>query len=183
MNDVIRKAREVGLGILQPSQKDLDHGMELHKESVVVESYGLGLSAPIDGDVVAKAIEDGATEVELQDLTGDQRMTRWATVPELSEEFADAWEASGVTCTFQNAGEEGNDPRVLIQRLARHTYVTDMMPDLMHRATRPEDIEAAKREGKHCRYMTGNGIPLAKDQRTVQRKCGSFASSFNWVSG
>ena len=170
MNDVIRKAREVGLGILQPSQKDLDHGMELHKESVVVESYGLGLSAPIDGDVVAKAIEDGATEVELQDLTGDQRMTRWATVPELSEEFADAWEASGVTCTFQNAGEEGNDPRVLIQRLARHTYVTDMMPDLMHRATRPEDIEAAKREGKHCRYMTGNGIPLAKDQRTVQEE-------------
>jgi membrane dipeptidase len=170
MNEAIKKARDVGLGILQPSQKDLEHGMELHKESVVVESYGLGLSAPIDGDVVAKAIEDGATEVELQDLTGDQRMTRWATVPELSQEFSEAWEASGVTCTFQNAGEEGNDPRVLIQRLARHTYVTDMMPDLMHRATRPEDIEAAKLAGKHCRYMTGNGIPLAKDQRTVEEE-------------
>ncbi len=144
--------------------------MELHKDSVVVESYGLGLSAPIDGDVVAKAVEDGATEVELQDLTEDHRMTRWATVPKLSKEFAEAWASAGVTCTFQNAGEEGNDPSVLIQRLARHTYVTDMMPDLMRRATRPEDIEAAKAEGKHCRYMTGNGIPLARDQRTVEEE-------------
>ena len=170
MNESIEKAREVGLGILQPSQRDLEHGLELHRDAVVVESYGLGLSAAIDGDAVARAVEEGATETELTTLTGDQRMTRWATVPKLSVEFAEAWEASGVTCTFQNAGEEGNDPRVLIERLARHTFVTDLMPDLMRRAIRPSDIVAAKQEGKHCRYMTGNGIPLSRDQRTVQEE-------------
>ena len=166
MNEAIEKGREVALGILNPSQQELDRGLALHRESLVVESYSLGLSAPVDGDSIAAAIESGATERELQDLSENQSMTRWATVPELSAEFEAVWEASGVTCSFQNAGEEGNDPPVLMKRLARHTFVTDMMPNLMRRAVRPEDIEDAKNEGKHCRYMTGNGIPLAGDQRS-----------------
>ncbi|MCS7465955.1 hypothetical protein NZK35_04620 [Stieleria sp. ICT_E10.1] len=33
--------------------------------------------------------------------------------------------ASGVTCVFNNAGDEGQDPMRLIKRLARHTYTTD----------------------------------------------------------
>ena len=40
LNEVIQKAREVALGILKPSQKDIDHGLELHADSLVFESYG-----------------------------------------------------------------------------------------------------------------------------------------------
>ena len=71
------------------------------------------------------------------------RMTRWVDEPSMREEFEQAWQASGVTCSFQNAGEEGNDPLTLIERLARHTYVIDFAPDVMKRAVCPDDIESA----------------------------------------
>ena len=34
--------------------------------------------------------------------------------------------AAGVTCIFQNTGEEGSDPLRLMKRLARFTYATDV---------------------------------------------------------
>ena len=170
MNDQIKHAREVALAILNPSPAELDRGLGLHKEAVVVESYSLGLMAPVDTEVLAAKVEAGASDVELGALSGDMTMTRWVEVPALRKEFAAAWEASGVTCSFQNAGEEGNDPLTLIERLGRHTYVTDMAPEVMQRASTPDDIESAKAAGKHCRYMTGNGIPLAGQQRNTQEE-------------
>jgi membrane dipeptidase len=89
-------------------------------------------------------------------------MTRCATDPAERAEFEQAWKAAGVTCIFQNAGEEGQDPLRLLKRLARFTYVTDMLPDLVRRAATPEAIVAAKKEGRHSLYLTGNGVPLAQ---------------------
>ena len=170
MNDQIKQAREGAIAILNPSKTDLVRGLAIHKDSVVVESYSLGLMAPVDGDAIAAKFGEGATDVEIDQLSSDMRMTRWVDEPSLLQEFEEAWEASGVTCSYQNAGEEGNDPLRLIERLARHTYVTDMAPDLMKRVVTPDDIESAKAEGKHCRYMTGNGVPLAGDQQNVQEE-------------
>ena len=36
----IERDKQVALKILEPSQKDLDRGLELHKESIVFDSYG-----------------------------------------------------------------------------------------------------------------------------------------------
>ena len=163
MNGAIQKAREVALDILKPSQRDLDHGMELHRNSIVFETYGLGLRCAVDGDAVKALVESGASEVEIQDMTEDMGMTRCATDPREQEEYMGAWEASGVTCTLQNAGEEGNSPMRLMKRLARHTYVTDMLRGFMHRAVMPDDIVTAKEQGKHCLYLMCNGVPLAQE--------------------
>jgi membrane dipeptidase len=170
MNEQIQSARDVALNILKPSTRDLDHGLELHQNALVIESYGLGLRAPIDPDTVNNAIEEGASDRELQDLTEDMGMTRWALTPEFRQEYQEAWHASGVTCTFQNAGEEGNAPLRLIKRLARHTYLTDAMPDLLQRVPTPNDIVAAHKSGKHCTYLTCNGIPLVGDQTNPQEE-------------
>jgi membrane dipeptidase len=164
MNKNIQTARDIALSILKPTQRDLEHGLELHKNACVIESYGLGLYSPVDPDVVNAAIDAGASDRELQDLIEDMSMTRWVATPELREEYLEAWEASGVTCTFQNAGEEGNDPLRLLKRLARHTYVTAAMPSILQRAFTPSDIESAHQNGKHCAYLTCNGIPLGGDQ-------------------
>jgi membrane dipeptidase len=91
-------------------------------------------------------------------------MTRHAEEPALKALYQAAWEAAGVTCVFQNAGEEGNAPDVLMKRLGHFTYATDLMPDLLMRAVAPAHIEAAKAAGKHCLYMSGNGVPLPKAQ-------------------
>lgn len=170
MNEKIQEARDVALSILKPSQKELQHGLALHAESLVFESYGFAPNSPIDGAVLAAAIEAGASEAELQDMTEEMRMTRHAYDANLRAEYLQAWDAAGVTCIFQNAGEEGNAIARLIKRLARFTHVTDLMRDVVVRAATPDDIVAAKEAGKHALYMSGNGVPLPQDWNSVEEE-------------
>ena len=142
----------------------------LHRQAIVIESYGLGLIGPVDPKAIIAAIDAGASDPELDDLSGDMRITGWANDPTLKEEYRQACEVAGVTCTFQNAGEEGVAPLRLMKRLAGHTFLTDQMPDLLRRAVKPDDILAAKEEGKRCLYLTGNGVPLAGDQVSVEQE-------------
>ena len=178
MNKKIQQAREVALSILKPSQREIEHGMELHKNSIVCEAYGFAPRAAVDGDAVKAAVEAGASEIELQDMIEDMSMTRYVPTPGPSqegrikerEEFMEAWEAAGVTCILQNAGEEGNSPLRLIKRLARFTYVTDMMRDFIQKAVTPDDIVTAKEQNRHCLYLISNGVPLPQDWNSVEEE-------------
>jgi len=164
----IADAWQVGLSLLKPSQRDLEYGLALHRESLVVESYGLGLHAPVRPEVLNKALSEGASPIELQDLTEEMIMTRWAAEDHLREEYAAAWESSGVTCSFLNAGEEGNDPLRLIKRLSRYVALTDAMPEILERAVTVEGIRQAHAKGKRVLCLTGNGVPLTGSTLTVQ---------------
>lgn len=165
-NEVIQRGRAAALDVLKPSARDLEHGMELHAQSLVFDAYGFAPRAALDGDAYAKAFEEGASDAELQDLSEDMSMTRAVTDPAEREEFEMAWRAAGVTCIFQNAGEECQAPLRLIKRLARFTYLTDMLPDLIAKAATPDEIVAAKQQGRGCLYLTGNGVPLTQDWST-----------------
>ncbi|MEN6546546.1 MAG: membrane dipeptidase [Armatimonadia bacterium] len=162
MNDQVQKCWDVALAMLKPTQAQLEHGLELHRASVVCDTYGFAPNAALDGDALAKAMEEGASDAEIADMREDMGMTRWATVPQEREEFKAAFDFAGVTCIYQNAGEEGQDPLRLIKRLARFTYSTDLMRDFVARAATPDDILAAHKEGRHCLYFTGNGVPLTQ---------------------
>ncbi len=161
-NAKIEGAKQAALDVLKPSQRDLEHGLELHANSVVVDGYGFAPRAAIDGDVMREAMEAGASELELKDMREDMGMTRAAVDPAERAEFLDAWKASGVTCIFQNCGEEGNDPLVLMKRLSRFTYLTDSIRDVLRRAVFPGDVGKAKEDGVGCLYFTGNGVPLTQ---------------------
>jgi membrane dipeptidase len=166
-NAFIRHCRDVALAILKPSEKDLQHGMELHRNSIVFDVYGFAPRSAVDGDAIKTAVETGASDAELQDLNEDMSMTRCVSDPTERDEFEQAWRAAGVTCIFQNAGEEGQAPLRLLKRLARFTFLTDMLRDVVAKAVTPEDIVAAQRERRHCLYFTGNGVPLVQDWNSV----------------
>ena len=53
-NPKIKKARDVALNLLQPKKKDYEHGMELHKNSLVIEPYGFAPYSAFDGDRIKK---------------------------------------------------------------------------------------------------------------------------------
>ncbi len=159
-NEVIDRGRTLGLDVLKPSARDLEYGLALHAKSVVFDGYGFSPSAAVDGERLAQAVQEGASDLELQDLDEDMRMTRYATNPAERAEYLQAWEASGVTCVFQNAGEEGSEPLRLLKRLARFTYSTDLLREVVAKAVTPDDIVAAKKQGRRCLYFTGNGVPL-----------------------
>jgi membrane dipeptidase len=161
-HEAIQKARAAALDILKPKRRDLEHGLALHSQALVFDAYSFAPRAALDGTALARATEDGASDIELQDLTENMMMTRYVSDPAEREEFQLAWRAAGVTCIFQNAGEECQDPLRLLKRLAHFTYVTDMLGDFVARAVTPEAVAAAKRAGKHCLYLSGNGVPLTQ---------------------
>ncbi len=167
-NQVIQDARQAALDILKPSERDLKHGLELHADSLVFETYGFSPRAAVDGDAIRAAAEAGASPVELKDMREEMSMTRFATDPVERAEFIEAWKAAGVTCIFQNAGEEGQDPMRLIKRLARFTHATDLMRGFLPKAATPDDILAAKKENRHCLYFSGNGVPLRQHWVSVE---------------
>lgn len=166
-NETILHARKVALDILKPTPKQLEHGLQLHADSLVFDAYGFAPRAAIDGDRMATAVKEHASVNEIQDLREDMSMTRCVTDPAEQREFKEAFDAAGVTCIFQNAGEEGQDPLRLIKRLARFTYTTDMLAEFVSKAVTPADIQDAKQEGRHCLYLTGNGVPLTQQWETT----------------
>ena len=166
-NQKIRDARDAAIAVLKPSEKDMQHALELHSKSLVVESYGFAPRSAIDGDAMRQAIEAGANNSELEDLHTEMLLTRVADDSSQQQEYLEAWKASGVTCVLQNAGEEGSSPVRLLRRLAHFTYLTDRLRDHVSRAATPDDIEAAKKQGRHCLYLTGNGVPLPQEWNSV----------------
>jgi membrane dipeptidase len=158
-------ARKCALKLLKPASKHLQHGLALHRESIVVESYGFG---PVggtgkDAERILQAIKAGASGTELQDLREDASMTGYVNDRQHLRDFRALWDASGVTCIFRNTGEEGQDPMRLIKRLARYVYVTDRLKAFLPRAFTPADIKLAKKEKRHCIVLTCNGVPLTQD--------------------
>lgn len=167
LNPLIQMAREAALAVLKPSAKDLQRGLELHADALVFDAYGFSPRCAVDGEAIKAAAMAGASEVELDDLREDFSMTRCVTSEAELAEYLGGWRASGVTCIFQNAGQECQDPMRLLKRLAHFTYTTDHLRDHVAKAATPADIEAVKAAGKHCLYFTGNGVPLTQDWLSI----------------
>jgi membrane dipeptidase len=159
-NEVIQKARQAALSILSPSNRDVQHGLELHASSIVFDSYGFAPRAALDGDAFNKTMLGGASDAEIADLREEMSMTRAALAETERREFLEAFQAAGVTCIFQNCGEEGNDPLRLLKRLSRFTFLTDRLRDSCPKAVKPEEVVAAKKAGRVCLAFTTNGVPL-----------------------
>jgi membrane dipeptidase len=170
LNDQIKTYRNVALDVLKPSKKDLEHGLELHKNSLVMDTYGFMPRAAVDGKNINSAIEENASPLELQDMRENMSMTRFVNHEREKKELETAWNASGVTCVVQNAGEEGNEIKRLLKRLARFTYTTDMLKDVIQKAATPDDIIRANQENRHVLYFTGNGVPIPQEWVTLEEE-------------
>jgi membrane dipeptidase len=167
-NPSIDKPREIALDLLKPTQAQIEHAWELHFGSVVFESYGFAPRFAVDGDAINAAIKEGASNEELTDLRESMTMNRGATSERERKEFLDAFHAAGVTCIFQNAGEEGNDPLRLIKRLAHFTQATDLMKPALSKVVTSAEIVALKKANQVGLCFTGNGVPLRQEWESVR---------------
>jgi membrane dipeptidase len=167
-NPVIDKAREVALDLLKPTTAQIERAWELHFSSVVFESYGFAPRFAVDGSHFNEAIQSGASRAELEDLRESMTMNRGAENERERKEFLDAFHAAGVTCVFQNTGEEGNDPLRLIKRLAHFTRATDLMKPSLSKVVRADEVVALKKEGHVGLCFTGNGVPLRQEWESVR---------------
>lgn len=165
---VIEESRAVGREILQLTPADLQAGAELHADALVIEPYGLGVYAPQDWDRLRASKEAGASAAELTDLVEEHGMLGHLRDENARRLYQLAWQAAGVDCVFQGAGEEGNLPERMIKRLARYTHLIDAMPDFLARTGMAEDIEKNRARGLRSLCFGTNGVPLAGTRSSVE---------------
>jgi membrane dipeptidase len=167
-NDKIEKARQAALAVLSPTDAELERGLRLHAESIVFDAYGFAPRSAVDADAIVSAMEAGASDAELRDLREELMMVGQAQSAVERAEFFAAFHAAGVTCIFQNAGEEGNDPLRLLKRLARFTFTCDTLRPELTKAVGPDDVRMTKRNKSVCLAFTTNGVPLPQNWETVR---------------
>src|SRR5690554_1179763 len=81
----------LALNLLQPTEEELNQGLELHYDSLVAESYSLGLHAPVDPDLLNARIEEHLTPLEFKDFSEDQAMLNWISSQDLREQYSELW--------------------------------------------------------------------------------------------
>ena len=171
--------RNIALKILNPSAKDLEHGLELHKNSFVFDAYGF---MPLSGGTPERKkelIDAGASRDEIQFASEMYRMTEAFQDPQIRKLLAEAWEFSGVDCIFQNCGEESNDVERLLKRLGNYTRTIDYCDDIYERCVYPEKLEGIRARGKKALYITTNGVPVSSKFISAEENLHLVQSFFN----
>ena len=158
--DQIEHCRELGIHVLKPTRKQLEYGLQLHQQSLVWDAYGFAPSAPAKRKLINNLLDKRVDSKEFKDRTEQYMQTDFLQQDDLHEAYRTTWKASGVDCIFQNAGEESNSIEVTIKRLARYTYLADKYRDLYERVTFPDDVIAAKKNGRRSLYLSCNGVPI-----------------------
>ena len=101
--DDAEKNWQLALDVLRPSQKDLEHGLELHRNSFVFDSYGF---MPTGGGKCERAdrlIREHASRSEIKYAIENFRQTGSMDDPETRRRLKEAWEFAGVDCVFRTA--------------------------------------------------------------------------------
>ncbi|MBO4647043.1 MAG: membrane dipeptidase [Lentisphaeria bacterium] len=175
----IQENWQLALNILRPSDKDLEHGLELHRNSFVFDAYGFTPGAGGRNERLDQLIREHAGREELTFARENFRMNLAFKNPEMQKRLREVWEFAGVDCIFQNSGVEGNDIENLIKRLSSYTAVTDRLTDFYERAVFPDQLEAIRARGHKALYMTTNGVPISSKYISTDEALIHIAVFFN----
>jgi membrane dipeptidase len=156
----IEHCRNLGIDVLKPTRKQLEYGLQLHKQSLVWDAYGFAPSGAPKQELISSMVNNRVDSKEFKDRMEQYMQTDFLQQSDMYEAYRITWEASGVDCIFQSAGEESNSIEVAVKRLARYTYLADKYRDLYERVSFPDDVTAAKKNGRHSLYLSCNGVPL-----------------------
>lgn len=171
MKKINQEQWDAALAALKPTKRDLEYGLKLHAESIVCEPYGFSPAARlIPARDIQKMLDEKASAWEIHKNIIEMRAVNCILYEDLWEQYKKAFDQSGITCIFQSAGEETQDPLCIMERLARFTLITDMKKDFVFKAVVPEDIVRAKKENKHCLYFMSNGVPILQRWESAEEE-------------
>jgi membrane dipeptidase len=179
VNEQFQKYREIALGILKPSPADLERGLKLHANALIIEPYGSAPQTAVDVDILRTAQDEGSAREEVFDLHRDMIRTGAAIDPVERDAFTDSWDASGVTCIVQGGGSLDQDPERHFKSMARFLYLTDKLGDYVRRAVTPDDILEAKAQNCRSLYMALCNVPLPLRWDSVEGELRYIQTFFN----
>lgn len=148
------------LAVLKPSKRDLEHGLALHRDSLVCDTFAFSpkvwtqrlvdeINAGID-----EHIGRGAHMMRQTIL----RIFRGLEEPAGQEEFKAATRAAGVTCWVQTVGgEESMDMQ--LKNMAAHRHICHLLRGHLSQVCTAEEIRELKAQDRHGLVWSVNGPP------------------------
>ena len=160
---------QAALNVLRPSKKELEHGLELHADAFVAESYGFLPAAHVRIDLYDQWLDEGLSGIELRDRYEEYVHLNFINDGNNWEDFKYTIQRAGVDCIGVNAGIENNSVTELIKRLAQYTCLCDTHPDLLQKCTTADQILEAKKAGKFAVVFDTNAVPLPGQLQNLEQ--------------
>ncbi len=160
-NGIIQNARRRALDILKPTDAQLEHGLELHRDALVCDCFSF-LPQVWSEKSVAQVNELRDTEVGAREFSLRSGFIRGAAATHdetAAREYLTALKASGLTCILQNVGE-GKTREEDIKRMALFRGASSFFTNDLLWGGWPDQVQTAKAEGRCCIFGSVNGPPM-----------------------
>lgn len=176
--EIVNKARARTLEILDVGNDELERGLELHKNSIVIDSlvpHGAWMYNETMLKKTKEMINVGIPGSEIDEKIKEMEDFEVVNDPETRMAYKDIWKLSGVTCISETVANHFTcDLYDAFKRSSHSEYKLNTLKDLLIKATCAEDIRRAKREEKHailwnCQNTHGlaGGVDLDKDLEKI----------------
>lgn len=160
---IIRQAWQRGLKALQPTKKQLEHGLELHAHSFACDIFGFLPNRNIwtkeVGERWNELMEGHVGARELSEQMAIVRGTAITRDPRAAEEFCCAIRASGLKCMVQTVAG-GKSRQEDISHMATFQQVCRVLRKTLTQAGSAAEIREANMSGKLAIVWSVNGPPL-----------------------
>ena len=157
-----RKAWQSALDLLKPTQAQLEHGLELHRDLFCMDHFGFLPSSCWNHNIVAKWEELKARNIGQRALSKRIEFMQYdecCSDPECAARFRKALRSAGIKCTIQTVAE-GKSREEDIRRMACNIQLLRTFRDTIAQAGNCEDISAINAEGKIAVIWSINGPPI-----------------------
>jgi membrane dipeptidase len=138
---------------LNIDQDELERSLDFYAKSISFDSL-LGVDqAPFSEEMVRRFDEMMAAKRSLSEISRALKKIELAGLARntpIKEEYARAWEMSGLTAASITISSGDSDLPAAVEAFAEFSYRIDILRDIIIKATCADDILRAKREGKRA---------------------------------
>ncbi len=159
-NALIRSAWQVGLDNLKPTDAQLEHGLALHRDSMVIDTFAF-LPMLWNDETTRRwdaLIEAGVSGNEFSFRSGLMRSLAPTYDAESARDFLEALWCTGLTGVIQTVGE-GKTREEDIKRMAASAHLCGWFADHVRPLRRPGDLRRSHADGIISIGSSVNGPP------------------------
>lgn len=161
---LIRKVWAKGLDVLKPTTAQLEHGLELHRASMVIDTFGF-LPMLWNDECTRRwnaLIQEGISGYEFQYRAGLQREMAATYCQQTRELFFEAIHCAGLTGVIQTSASGQSHDSDIARLAGSGSLIRHMAPELgqMYRA---DDMVQAHADGRCAVGLSVNGPPVTSN--------------------